>query len=95
MDDLARLTVVKKPIQVEAIRIHKENVSLILEWTTKKRPIVVVKEEEEVSYVEVHTDEGVMKASVGDWIIKGIEGEVYPCKNSIFNKTYNVIIRSS
>jgi hypothetical protein len=36
----------------------------------------------------INTLEGTMRAEVGDWIIEGIEGEHYPCKDSIFRKTY-------
>jgi hypothetical protein len=39
----------------------------------------------------IDTLEGRMEASVGDWIIKGIEGEFYPCKNNIFIKTYQEV----
>lgn len=37
---------------------------------------------------DIPTLEGRMKASEGDWIIKGIAGEFYPCKPDIFNRTY-------
>lgn len=36
----------------------------------------------------IETLEGVMTASVGDWIIRGVKGEVYPCKPDIFVATY-------
>ena len=39
----------------------------------------------------IKTPEGVMEASLGDWIIRGIEGEVYPCKPDIFTATYDPI----
>lgn len=39
-------------------------------------------------YLEIETLEGVMRVSHMDWIIKGIEGEFYSCKPSIFSKTY-------
>ena len=39
----------------------------------------------------VRTLEGNMKAEVGDWIIKGINGELYPCKPDIFDKTYEKV----
>jgi hypothetical protein len=38
--------------------------------------------------LEIPTLEGVMTARFGDWIIKGVNGEVYPCKPDIFEKTY-------
>ena len=39
-------------------------------------------------FCEIHTLEGVMTASEGDWIIKGVKGELYPCKPEIFAATY-------
>jgi hypothetical protein len=39
----------------------------------------------------VDTLEGSMMVSIGDWIIKGVEGEFYPCKDSVFKKTYDEV----
>jgi len=39
-------------------------------------------------YLEIITLEGIMVAQKGDWIIKGIKGEFYPCKPDIFEATY-------
>lgn len=39
----------------------------------------------------IQTLEGNMCADIGDWIIKGVSGEFYPCKPDIFEKTYEVI----
>ena len=39
----------------------------------------------------LHTLEGDMEARPGDWIIRGVEGEYYPCKASIFAKTYEAV----
>ena len=39
-------------------------------------------------YAEIKTLEGVMRANEGDWIIRGIAGEYYPCKPDIFEQTY-------
>ena len=53
----------------------------------RKKPIVI----EAVRVVEaedIETLEGTMRADVGDWIITGVEGERYPCKDSIFRATY-------
>ena len=41
--------------------------------------------------IEIPTLEGDMRASWGDWIIRGVNGEFYPCKPDIFEKTYEVI----
>lgn len=44
----------------------------------------------QVGTLWIKTLEGDMKASVGDYIIKGVNGEYYPCKPDIFDKTYEV-----
>lgn len=52
-----------------------------------KKPVAVqaYQTDEEI---EIKTLEGVMKADKGDWIIRGVKGELYPCKPDIFNLTY-------
>lgn len=39
--------------------------------------------------IDIHTLEGTMRASNGDWIIRGVKGELYPCKPDIFAATYD------
>lgn len=46
-------------------------------------------------FLYINTLEGLMHANVGDYIIKGIEGEIYPCKPDIFDKTYDKIVPSA
>lgn len=41
--------------------------------------------------VVISTLEGNMRADPGDWIIKGVNGEFYPCKSDIFEKTYELV----
>lgn len=43
--------------------------------------------------IVIYTLEGDMKASIGDWIIKGIKGEFYPCKPDIFEASYEAAHR--
>ena len=38
--------------------------------------------------LEIETLEGTMKANKGDWIIRGVKGELYPCKPDVFDMTY-------
>lgn len=42
-------------------------------------------------HAHVHTIEGVLKASVDDWIITGVKGERYPCKPDVFAATYEPV----
>ncbi len=43
-------------------------------------------------YIDIDTLEGTMRASGGDWVIKGIAGEFYPCKHDIFERSYEVAL---
>ena len=40
---------------------------------------------------EVETREGLMKGRAGDWLIEEVEGEFYPCRHSVFKKTYGEV----
>ena len=48
----------------------------------------ILKDDSERRYIEIETMEGTMRAYHGDWIIRGIKGEFYPCKPDIFEETY-------
>ena len=56
----------------------------------RKIPVVIeaYQTDEEM---EIETLEGVMKADKGDWIIKGVKGELYPCKPDVFEITYEKV----
>jgi hypothetical protein len=41
------------------------------------------------AWIGIKTLEGVMRADIGDWIIRGVNGELYPCKPDIFAATYD------
>ncbi|MBU1767791.1 MAG: hypothetical protein KJ648_06805 [Candidatus Omnitrophica bacterium] len=58
-----------------------------------KRPVVVWAYQTKDS-MDVPTLEGIMHASPGDWIIQGIQGEIYPCKPEIFLATYKEVIKA-
>ncbi|MFR8990648.1 MAG: hypothetical protein ACLVH9_05715 [Fusobacterium sp.] len=56
----------------------------------RKKPVVVEAYKTSKELI-IKTLEGDMKASVGDWIITGVNGEQYPCKPDIFKKTYEPV----
>lgn len=59
----------------------------------RKKPVIIEAIQfEDNPYLKIETLEGIMKASVGDYIIKGVNGEFYPCKPDIFEKTYERVI---
>jgi uncharacterized membrane protein (UPF0127 family) len=51
---------------------------------------IAYRREDGRSRIVIETPEGDMTANVGDWIIRGIAGEVYPCKDEIFRATYDL-----
>lgn len=73
---------IKKPIAIEALVWDGVNVDEVYEFTDC---VAGMTHEGEMS---ITTLEGEMKASVGDYIIKGVKGEFYPCKPDIFKSTY-------
>lgn len=54
-------------------------------------PITEVSQEFTSDTCQIKTLEGVMTADKGDWIIKGVKGEFYPCKPDIFEATYEPV----
>ena len=48
-------------------------------------------ETNEMRWQEIHTVEGIIRRAKDDWLIKDINGELYPCKPDIFSKTYEVL----
>lgn len=79
----------KKPVIIEAIQFI-DNADRIIEIHEFMGgdTIRVNYEDKDNPYLKIETLEGIMKASVGDYIIKGVNGEFYPCKPDIFEKTY-------
>lgn len=56
----------------------------------RKVPVVIEAYQTDVE-MEIETLEGTMKADKGDWIIKGVKGELYPCKPDVFAMTYEKV----
>ena len=89
----------KKPIVISAIQWTGENLVDVIHFTDGRPPnnksshagmmwdqyVDVVRKDG----LKIFTMEGKMDASIGDWIIKGVKGEHYPCKPEIFALTYD------
>ena len=95
----------KKPVIVEAIQWFKEGDHPAVIAEAKGHTGLYVSESWQehmkeqgypygVHYI-IKTLEGDMQVSVGDWIIEGVKGEVYPCKPDIFNMTYEPIAKAT
>lgn len=82
-------TFVKKPVEIQAVQWTGDNYDEIenfvgrngldLFWKFEKPGLII------------YTLEGDHYASVGDWIIRGVRGEFYPCKPDIFKQTYEEV----
>lgn len=76
---------IKKPVEIEALQWTGYNLDEVLDFTKSKSNIKMHNQ------LVIQTLEGDMVATVGDFIIKGIKGEFYPCKEDIFHLTYSII----
>jgi hypothetical protein len=85
----------KKPVEIEAVKFEDttESISAIAELSHDRLIRVDYRQKPVVMYIP--TLEGVMVAQVGDYIIRGIAGELYPCKPDIFEKTYERVNESN
>lgn len=92
----------KKPVVIEAMRVPQMPASIFAinmfhDWVElmKKEGLEDWMDDAEVTVstegLHISTLEGVMTASPGDWIIRGVKGEYYPCKPDIFEATYEVV----
>lgn len=84
----------KRPVQIEAIQFEgKENVANVLDFTDFAVAVRSHKDDDGtlIPVVEINTLEGTMIAIPGDWIIRGVKGELYPCKPDIFAATYDPV----
>ena len=82
----------KKPVVVEAVQFTRDNLEQIVNFTKGKAADMVAPKHKEGKYrCSVNTLEGIMQATEGDYIIKGVKGEFYPCKPEIFDMTYEVV----
>lgn len=77
----------KKPVVIDAVQWDgdPETLRLLPYSQPAECRIVPIKGSQALS---IQTLEGTMRCEVGDWIIKGVKGELYPCKPDIFAATY-------
>ena len=74
----------KKPIEIDAMQWTGENREALSVFMGQRGFI-------NGKHVEIFTLEGVMSASPGDWIIRGIVGELYPCTQYVFEQSYEKV----
>lgn len=83
----------KKPVVIEAVQWTGKNYDEVMNFMGNNGGNKIAYEDYEercirTGQIDIPTLEGTMTASTGDWIIRGVSGEFYPCKPDIFEKTY-------
>lgn len=83
----------KKPVEIDAIKFFGDfgEHRIIPDWLQDALNNKTV-ECDEFGNCVIHTLEGEMKVSINDFIIRGVQGELYPCKPDIFEQTYDKVI---
>jgi len=85
----------KRPVTIQAIQFDGKNSFIIEKWSDRQcfaSPVLEPgPDNPSGSYMQIKTLEGVMIANPSDWIIRGVKGEYYPCKNYIFELTYEPV----
>lgn len=81
------IKVITRPTVKEAIKWTCDNYVEVLQWVGPSFSEHISRNLRE-EILRIHTLEGTMIANKGDWIIRGVEGEYYPCKPDVFLKTY-------
>lgn len=81
----------KKPVVIEAMQWHVSNHEEIKAFLGDDYTAVLSKHSSKPAHISIRTLEGNIYAAPGDWIIRGIAGEHYPCKPDIFAETYEPV----
>lgn len=81
----------KRPVVIEAIQWNGEAVAAIGAWPNNYDVWIEDIDDEGNLRLFIDSPCGVLEAKPGDWIIKGIKGEIYPCEPDIFEATYEKV----
>lgn len=81
----------KKPIVIEAIQFIDKGHDVLAISELMDEHLAIDYSVPDKPIIKISTLEGVMTADIGDYIIKGIQGEFYPCKPDIFEATYEKV----
>lgn len=82
----------KKPVEIEAFKLGRDYLSdWFMDEITKNNIVTMFNYSSDTIEADIKTLEGTMHADNGDYIIKGVKGEIYPCKPDIFEMTYERI----
>lgn len=78
----------KRPVTIDAVQWREDNLDEVQRFIALPPELLVPYVVERRTVLDIQTLEGTIRATLGDWIIRGVKGEVYPCKPDIFEATY-------
>jgi len=85
----------KRPVEIEAVRVKEAIKAVVKDWSALPWWLANAYDDGKIVFIGesifIKTLEGEMQAKVDDWIIRGIAGELYPCKGEIFEATYDPV----
>lgn len=81
----------KKPVEIEAIRFDGSNADEITSWLDDNGGAGHKAFDDNGPHLLIYTLEGVMRASAGDFVCRGTEGEFYPCKEAAFHASHEQV----
>lgn len=82
---------IKKPIVVDVWQLDYKSISTAPKWVKNARDRNRIAYRIRGEYWTVYTIEGPMFADEGSYLIKGVKGELYPCRKDVFEETYDVV----
>jgi len=86
----------KKPVVIDAVQFNGLDSYLeIVDWARVSGLTNYEGFEYRTPIMIIPTLEGAMSASPGDWVIRGVKGEFYPCKPDIFEATYEAVLEET
>lgn len=81
----------KKPVEIEAFRFGRDKPPVWWREAVDKEVAIIFNGMSDNAFASIETLEGIMNARRGDWIIRGVKGDLYPCKPDIFEATYEPV----
>ena len=85
----------KKPVEVEAVQWTGDNWYFIREWTDNKFNVLYEEDRTDDPDATAEVLDGLHSTWVlvydNDWIIRGVKGEFYPCRDEVFRETYEEV----
>ncbi|MDQ0149346.1 hypothetical protein ACFO6R_10190 [Eubacterium multiforme] len=81
----------KKPVVIEAMQFTDETKEDVYLWASEQQMNIEPSYEDGIPCLRIPTLEGEI-CTVGDYLIRGIKGEFYPCKPDIFKQTYEEVV---